>query len=1397
MGRQLEPFVSYIPMDRRQALADGANLGHRATGAVLFADISGFTPLTAILYKELGPQRGAEELDRLLNHIYDALIGRIHHFRGSVTGFSGDAVTGWFNGDDGLWATACALEMQEIMAQIGDVILPSGSTLPLAIRAAVTAGHVRRLIAGDPQVQLIDTIAGDTLDRAISAEKLAGSGEVIVGPEVLKHLDGHVRLGDSQIDDSGQTFAVIQALSEPVQGRPWLPVPANFLDEKQFQPWILPPVYERLSTGYDQFLAELRTSVALFLKFGGLDYENDGAVGDKLDHFIRWVQSVLAHYEGSLLNLTVGDKGSYLMAAFGAPLAHEDDARRAVNAALDLLAPPPELDGINDMRIGISQGLMFSGAYGGSERRTYGVLGAETNTAARLMEMAGPGEIMVTSRIAESTTSSHLFEELAPVSVKGLQEPLPVCRLLGRRHGAEKRSTAHAITEMVGRLAERNLLADELDALQAGEEGGVDIIEGEAGIGKSRLLEDLLQQAKAKGILFYLGAGDAIEKNAAYHAYRPVFWDYFDLGAEADYELMEAGRLSQSQVEQIIQTLQTAVPGQAQLAPLLEAVLPLELPDNENTAQLSGEARADQTRNLLLALLAARANQEPLLLILEDAHWLDSASWALTRLVSREIASLMLVLATRPMAEPLPTEYAFLLRRVNTQRIFLKTLPPDETLQLVCQRLGVGSLPDEVSELLIEKGSGHPFFSEELAFALRDAGLLRIDDGQAYLMAGADDLSQLSFPESIDSVITSRIDLLTAQQQLTLKVASVIGRVFAYIMLRDIYPVQAERDKLRNQLITLERLDITPLETPEPDLSYIFKHIITQEVAYNLMSFAQRQELHAAVARWLEETYRDDLAPYYPLLAYHWRAALGDQYGRSDLAENAVDYLEKAAEQALDNYANREASTYFNDLLRLDNLLPDHAGRLRRAHWQRGLGEVEFRLGNWEDAGNHFEETLRLLGHPFPSNNRSLMFNIMGLTAQQFFYRLRSPKPSEGSKLNAEEQHAVRVASHAYRGLDLVYFYREDPIPVIYTVLSNMNLTEHLGLSPELVEAFSMMTGALAGIAIHPITNAYTRWTREMADECDDKYVRAWTYHYLGFNLLFKGEWPPTQEILDEGSDLCLQLGDYGRLWDHYWGMFAILYYRQGKYVSSRDYFAELFTSGNRRGVAQPQLWGLLGQVENELWLSNDTDKIMGMLDQAETLLASRNVSLNEHIRFHGLKAETYMQVGYEEPAYESAKKTLELAQQAKLLIPYSYEGYAAPAEVFLTLWENGYDSSADQPDQLSRLAKESLKFPTSIAKLYPAFRPRGLNFQGRHEWVSGKQKKAFESWMACIDLARQMEMPQEKGLAHFEIGRHLPLEDPDRVTHLQRAIELFTQVESGYYLERAQSELEKIPIDA
>jgi class 3 adenylate cyclase len=288
-----QALTVYLPADRRHALAENRQLRERSQGAVLFADVSGFTPLAEALTHELGPRRGAEELPRQLNLVYDALIREVDAYRGSVIDFAGDAITCWFEGDSGLRATTCGLAMQGAVRACAMLPLPSGSTVSLAVKVAVASGEVRRFVVGDPDVQFIDILAGETLLRMSAAEQVAAKGEVVLDEATAQGLGEALRLQGWRSDARGHRFAIVAGLRERVEPHPWAALPAGSLAAEQLRPWLLPTVYERLRAGQGEFLTELRPAVALFLRFEGIDYDGDPAARQKLDAFVRWVQRLL------------------------------------------------------------------------------------------------------------------------------------------------------------------------------------------------------------------------------------------------------------------------------------------------------------------------------------------------------------------------------------------------------------------------------------------------------------------------------------------------------------------------------------------------------------------------------------------------------------------------------------------------------------------------------------------------------------------------------------------------------------------------------------------------------------------------------------------------------------------------------------------------------------------------------------------------------------------------------------------------------------------------------------------------------------------------------------------------------------------------------------------------
>lgn len=916
-------------MDRRLALVSGRPLPDRQRGAALIADISGFTPLTEALAAELGPQRGAEEMTGHLARVYSALIAEVHRFRGSVIGFSGDAITCWFDEkaegkgqraelvSSSLRAVACGLAMQRVMQSFARVQTASGTPVSLAIKAAIATGPVRRFLAGDPQIQRIDVLAGRTMDVLSVAAQLVERGEVmLVATEAEFSTEGFDVQEWRQDWQSGIKAAVVAGLFEPITPEPWPEIAGDALDEEQVRPWLLPAVYRRLHQRANPFLADLRPAAALFLAFGGLDYDEDEDSGILLDAFIRWVQATIAHYDGVLLQLTMGDKGNYLYAAFGAPLAHADDPIRAVAAALDLRALPPNLSFIQDVRIGVTCGQMYSGAYGAPVRRTYGVLGDKVNLAARLMQLAATGEVLCDDEIYRSARGRWGFITLPPVRVKGKAGLIRVYRPTGKPAAA----ATEAAAALVGRAAEVARLESALNDLQQAQ-GRVIFIEGEAGIGKSRLVTELVRLIRERGLSGLLGAGQSIEQQTPYRAWRNIFTSFFDLDQISDVA---------EQRQRVTNVAQELIPKMMQRLPLLNDVLNLNLPDTPLTAALDPSLRQESLVGLLVTLLRAWSQERPLVLVLEDAHWLDTLSWNLALQTARALLAsgepLLLVVVNRPLDELASgAGAAAALRSLpGSEVLSLDELATNELVHLVATRLGlpVDALPQAVATLVRERAGGNPFFAEELIDTLVDQELISVErvNGASRCLVSSE-LTQATsvLPNTLQGLILARIDRLPPDRQFTLKVASVIGRTFTYSPLRATLGRFAPPvvPTLSSHLQELARRHLTLEEAADPELTYIFKHIITHEVAYQTLLFAQRQEIHRAVAEWYERLANDEgarempdaLAAFLPLLAYHYHHA-------EDL-EKERHYVHLAGQQAAARYANDEALTYLGRALEL------------------------------------------------------------------------------------------------------------------------------------------------------------------------------------------------------------------------------------------------------------------------------------------------------------------------------------------------------------------------------------------------------------------------------------------------------------------------------------------------
>ena len=882
---------AYIARDRRRALSAGMDLPNRVSGSALFADISGFTPLTEALATELGPQRGAEELTVNIGRVFHAVIAELDAYGGDVIYFAGDAITCWIDGDDGTLACAAALAMQEAIGRTGTILTPGGTEVRLAMKVAVAVGDARRFVVGDPEIQLIDVLAGRLMDDLAAAEHSAEKGDVILEQSAIVRLGDRVTLGEHREDhETGRQHAVLESLDVPAPRTPVVePAP---LPEDLVRPWLLPPVYERIRTGRGEFLTELRPAIPVFLRFSGIDYDDDEDAAGKLDEFVRGAQKIMSGYGGNVLQLTLGDKGAYLYGVFGSPIAHEDDAARAAAAALEL-RDLEHTTAAREIQIGITRGTLRSGTYGHAMRRTFVCLGDEVNLSARLMSAAPRGQIYVSERIQVGAGDGFIWERLPDMKVKGKVQPVAVFALNGSLQRASRRKLRFEL-RLVGRKRELAALNDAL-ATALGHHGHIVGIAAEAGMGKSRLVAEFVRSARRRGILVAFGEFQSFGTNTSYFAWREVWRRLLHLEDDAPVT---------DQIAHLEQELAAVDASFVARAPLLEPVLGIEIPDTDLTRGFDAKLRKASLEDLLTQVLRARAATEPIVIVLEDCHWMDELSRDLLQVLCRASAVLRLVfvLAYRPAETP--GGGLGLDQHANFEEVTLDRLDDSDAADVVASKLeqvlGHGDPPsEELVALVTERADGNPLYIEELVSFIAGRNI-DSHDREAML--------SLQLPESLHALVLSRIDSVAEDARRSMKVASVVGRVFEAPILPGAYPELGALDDVLGHLETLRTADLVGLDR-EADLAYLFKHVVTQEVAYQSMPFSTRSMLHTRVGAFIERRDPSAIDRQLDLLAHHYW--LGDDGAKK------VEFLRRAGAAASADFANTAAISYLERLIPL------------------------------------------------------------------------------------------------------------------------------------------------------------------------------------------------------------------------------------------------------------------------------------------------------------------------------------------------------------------------------------------------------------------------------------------------------------------------------------------------
>ena len=696
---------------------------------------------------------------------------------------------------------------------------------------------------------------------------------------------------------------------------------------------------EKILTTGSALTGERKQVTVLFVDVSGFTSLSERLDPEEVHRFMsRAFDLMLAEvhrYEGTV-NQFLGDG---IMALFGAPIAHEDHARRAVHAALGIgraleayqteLAPR----GIRfRARQGLNTGLVVVGSIGSDLRMDYTAVGDTTNVAARLQQASEPGRVTISAATHRLIHGYFATRPLGALQLKGKAEAIAAWEVVSA-HEARTRLEVEAdrgLTPFVGRERELGALVDAFERARAGQ-GQVAFLVGEAGIGKSRLLLELRRRV-ADDAAWQEGHCLSFGKTMTFHPLVDLLRRQFAIG-ETDDETAMAEKIERGV---------TDIAGDGSVAaPYLKALLSID-PGHAAVKAMSPAERRGETFEALRSLFVRAAERRPQILVIEDLHWIDSASeqFLATLMDSVPALRLLLVFTYRPgYASPFGERSYF-------TRVVPAALTAEDSARMAAAVLATDSLPDELRTILGSKAEGNPFYVEEMVKSLEESGALR-RVGTRYELARP--ASEIAIPGTIQDVIAARIDRLSEAPKRTLQLASVIGREFTRRLVDRLAEIRERTEEFLRELTALELVNE---HRRYPELAYMFKHALTQDVAYGTLLVQRRRELHGLVGLAVEDLYADRLPEHLEMLAYH--------FARAEDWERALAYLLKAAEKATKAFGLRQALDLYGEALEIARRLGERVPAATFMAIHRARADLFFGIGEFDRSRTEAEALVEL-----------------------------------------------------------------------------------------------------------------------------------------------------------------------------------------------------------------------------------------------------------------------------------------------------------------------------------------------------------------------------------------------------------------------------------------------------
>ncbi|PHI20182.1 adenylate/guanylate cyclase domain-containing protein [Lewinellaceae bacterium SD302] len=898
----------------------------------LNVDLSGFTRLTEDLMRE--GTEGAEKMSVILNEIFEPLVALVYRRGGFIPYFAGDAFTAVFQlPADQMHAMHLLSTAAEARHIFRDNDKRFGGQYTIGLKAGLAYGTVEYGIVGSELKAFY--FRGEAIDRSADCQSSASDQDIVIDELTATMLDGRpITLEEI----SPRVFRVVGRISgDAAKVAPTKVQPTTSEVAAQFLPETL--IRQQQS-------GEFRSVISVFLGFRNISNQ------EEMSAFAEIVLRESLNFGGYFKEIDFGDKGGLMTIFFGAPVSFENSVIRALEFGATLQATFAELNNQYPQiqyRIGMTMGTAFTGIVGGEERCQYACVGNRVNLAARIMTNADWQELKVDAELANCPL--FRFMPKGKTKYKGISQPVATFSLEGRQQGSGKPDYSGP---MIAREKETKDLVEFIDQSIRKKQPGIAYVYGEAGIGKSRLTHELQRKlAERHELGWHLCPCDQILRksfNPFIYFLRHYFGQSPERNARQNRQNFDdkidrlIDRLAHFQSPQISNILKEL----KRTTPILAGLLGLRSTESSIWEQLDARGRYQNTISAITNLFLAEAQDRPLVIELEDIHWIDDDSRALVRQLNRKIRQrpIVLLCTARYFDDggkiELLKEEQIKQTRIRKLSVELGGLSPQD-IEMFAERSLGGSIHQEFLEVLQRSANSNPFYVEQLLEYFQENNLLIQDEGQWNLRDKSIKLSN-----SINTILTARIDRLSDMVRDTVKAAAVIGREFDISVLTEVMAGEtspgADREKshqlLRDQIAQAEKGQIWSAMN---ELRYIFRHSLMREAAYNMQLNTRLQKLHAQIAEAIGRLYRESIEERYVDLAFHYEQAGND--------DRTIEYLLKAADYAADNYQNQQALEFYDRLL--NKLEAEESDTITRIYLRKG--KVQEIIGDWEDAQQTFE----------------------------------------------------------------------------------------------------------------------------------------------------------------------------------------------------------------------------------------------------------------------------------------------------------------------------------------------------------------------------------------------------------------------------------------------------------